>query len=913
MNHSSAYNYSNFSYIYYNAYILSVHAVSATTQPPGTIAEDVDDTVATRQVMNQDNQVDMQTNASPTQTSLTLNTSADAPPIPICIVPPPEVTQMVPQTTVSNPPESSVSGSSVGYPPSMEFEAPTSCEPIQQVMNQDNQFDIQTNTSPSQTSLRLNTSADVPPIPICVDSPPEVTQMVPQAAVSNLPESVSASSVDYPPSMEFEAPTSCEPIPTGYQLKLPAGHEIRDYQRELAGPGIRGENYIFVAPTGSGKTLVTAIIIAEHLKKVQASGDIAKVVFLVHTKPLADQQCATLQSYVHGARVECVVGDSNGTIKNALTQCEIVVCTTGKFLNELSRDMVSLALPSEAQTDKTKITLVVMDECHHARKSSFQAQVMFHYISRKVEDPSAQLPQIVGLTASPGAGDNPNLDTTKTIDHLVNLCALLDATSGIVTVQQNVANLERFVRKPTLSQEIVSNRSQSERFVCLIEEEMIKLEQDTPLKTSFPKWSQNYETVACQAKQPLELSTNPKFRDQISTLKLLVCYCQALKIYMDLRQEDAIKVLEDFEDLPDEDHNSTKHEQTLKKGLHTLTTKLNTLQPVENPLLQRAKECINEQFQNTPKSRGVFFVHTKRHAFAVCKWLQSLHYNFLQPIVITGHGDSGMTQSSQQDAMKNFRSGNNNILVSTSVAEEGLDVPACNFVIRFQHVSNEIATAQTQGRARAEESEVITILSSDSSMNMKEIQNSERLELVNKIIKNNWFPNGKILHEKLIKQQKLVIHKRNIKELVRAQRRRLQSRSGDGGKIKLRCKKCKTIACFGSDIFTAEGSSHHVVPGEDIKDKLVEKPHHKPVQLYESVIKTHKIYCKDCDTDWGIMCIWPVEGFKFPVLKCKSFVFQDGNGRLFPVAQWSKAPFEPLPLDVWIAEHSQSPDEALTN
>ena len=63
--------------------------------------------------------------------------------------------------------------------------------------------------------------------------------------------------------MECEA-LSCEPIPTGYQLKLPEGYEIQDYQQELAEPGIRGENYLFVAPTGSGKTLVTAIIIAEH-------------------------------------------------------------------------------------------------------------------------------------------------------------------------------------------------------------------------------------------------------------------------------------------------------------------------------------------------------------------------------------------------------------------------------------------------------------------------------------------------------------------------------------------------------------------------------------------------------------------------------------------------------------------------
>ncbi len=51
------------------------------------------------------------------------------------------------------------------------------------------------------------------------------------------------------------------------------------------------------------------------------------------------------------------VSDSIGTIKDALTQCEIVVGTIGKFLDELNHDKVGLALPSEARTNKTKITL----------------------------------------------------------------------------------------------------------------------------------------------------------------------------------------------------------------------------------------------------------------------------------------------------------------------------------------------------------------------------------------------------------------------------------------------------------------------------------------------------------------------------------------------------------------------------
>ncbi len=742
------------------------------------------------------------------------------------------------------------------------------------------------------------------------DPPTEVTQNTcedipsPSESITTL---ATSSSVEYSSSMDCDTSTRCEPtMPVGYQLKKLVP---RAYQQELAKPGIEGKNCIIVAPTGSGKTLVAAIIITEHLKKLQASDDVddvAKVVFLVHTKPLADQQCKVLQEYIEGARVECIVGDSIGTIRDALTENDIVVCTTGKYLDELDRDMVTLVSRSHTHTEseKSRITLLVMDECHHARKASAQAKVMHHYITHKHKDPSALFPQVVGLTASPGAGDNQNLDTTKTIDHLVNLCALLDATSGIVTVKENMSSLEQVVKNPELNRELVTKRRESEGYIRLIEEQMEKLEAYALLKSnSFPKSSQQYETNLYQKKQPLELSTNEKFRDQISTLNLLICYSRALNIYMDLRQEDSLKVLHDFNDLPDRDITLTEHEQKLKLSLNALKSKLEVLSPVENPLLLKAKEVINAQFQKDPKSLGVFFVHTKRHAFAVCKWLQSFN-DISKPIVITGHSrDNGMTQADQEDAMEKFRNGDCNILVATSVAEEGLDVPACNFVIRFQHVTNEIASTQTQGRARAEESEVSLILSSDSAMNMKEIQNSERLELVNKIVECDWIPSGKNLVEKLRKRQDAII--RNI-EITKFFKEHLKRPSGEGKKFKLRCKKCKEVACSGSDIFTIEDTSHHVVPGDGIRNKLVKKPHHKPGQIYASIIKTHKIYCENCDADWGVMCTWPVEGYEFPILKCAKFLFEMESGHPMSISQWSKAPFEVFPLEVWIAEQNDT-------
>lgn len=51
-------------------------------------------------------------------------------------------------------------------------------------------------------------------------------------------------------------------------------------------------------------------------------------------------------------------------------------------------------------------------------------------------------------------------------------------------------------------------------------------------------------------------------------------------------------------------------------------------------------------------------------------------------------------QNEQKEVISKFRTGKINLLIATTVAEEGLDIKECNIIIRYGLVTNEIAMIQ---------------------------------------------------------------------------------------------------------------------------------------------------------------------------------------------------------------------------
>lgn len=86
-----------------------------------------------------------------------------------------------------------------------------------------------------------------------------------------------------------------------------------------------------------------------------------------------------------------------------------------------------------------------------------------------------------------------------------------------------------------------------------------------------------------------------------------------------------------------------------------------------------------------------------------------------------------LNRESQEDTIADFKIGEKNLIVSTSVAEEGIDIQACGSVIRWDPPPNMASWAQSRGRARRQRS-TFTMMFEDGSKNQKDVAKWENLE-----------------------------------------------------------------------------------------------------------------------------------------------------------------------------------------
>ncbi|GMH46000.1 hypothetical protein BSKO_13964 [Bryopsis sp. KO-2023] len=137
--------------------------------------------------------------------------------------------------------------------------------------------------------------------------------------------------------------------------------------------------------------------------------------------------------------------------------------------------------------------------------------------------------------------------------------------------------------------------------------------------------------------------------------------------------------------------------------------------------------------------RGMIFVEQTISAVVLEQMIRSIpeltqHFRCQS---LTGHGGSvmstAMEDKHQRRIVKLFRDGEVNLLISTSVAEEGLDITDCRLVVRFDLPKTEAAYIQSRGRARRMNSMYIMFVERNNAEMMAQIN---RLQAAEESMKN---------------------------------------------------------------------------------------------------------------------------------------------------------------------------------
>ena len=116
--------------------------------------------------------------------------------------------------------------------------------------------------------------------------------------------------------------------------------------------------------------------------------------------------------------------------------------------------------------------------------------------------------------------------------------------------------------------------------------------------------------------------------------------------------------------------------------------------------MDKVKELVKEQIDLNPNSRIIVFASLRDSVRSISISLNGI--NGVNAIPFVGQssreGDDGMTQKQQISTLNKFREGELNVLVATSVGEEGLDIPSADRVVFYEPVASEIRTIQRRGR-----------------------------------------------------------------------------------------------------------------------------------------------------------------------------------------------------------------------
>ncbi|KAI0097378.1 hypothetical protein GGR51DRAFT_553131 [Nemania sp. FL0031] len=479
----------------------------------------------------------------------------------------------------------------------------------------------------------------------------------------------------------------------------------REYQTELF-ERAKERNIIAVLDTGTGKTLIAALllrhIIEQELDDRRAGQAHRLAFFLVDKVALVHQQYRVLEANLDFP-MDSFTGDSGGAIytrdfwNQTVEKKTVIVCTAEVLHQCLSHSFIRME-----QTN-----LLIFDEAHHAKRNHPYARIVKDFYAT-LEKGNSKRPRVLGMTASP-------VDA-KTNVHVAaaQLEGLLHCE--IATVNDPTVFTRAAINKP--SEGFIEYQNMNIPFETVLWQRLHQLVGQNRVFTRLFTYSRDCTTelgrwaadrvwrlwLTKEEADKIEARTERDF-SQMDFLRPMTA--------LDVERGAIEAVRQAYQLMKDHDFSELKFDQ-----FHLSHKLLKLIQHLDENFDPEKDKCVvfAEQRLTVALLADIF----QQPSLS----LQGYRAGRFMGSPSTNHGDLSMTLAEQKSTIKKFRSGELNCLFATSAGEEGIDIPDCNIVIRFDLYKTVIQYIQSRGRARRVDSKFYQMI---------EVRNQAHRQLVTEI------------------------------------------------------------------------------------------------------------------------------------------------------------------------------------
>jgi Fanconi anemia group M protein len=482
----------------------------------------------------------------------------------------------------------------------------------------------------------------------------------------------------------------------------------------------KDKNSLIVLPTSLGKTVISALICAEILYNYKQS----RILIMAPTRPLVLQHLLSFSSFlkVLDDQKILVTGKISPSTRKMVWDnktIKLIFATPEVIRNDLNESRLNLK----------DFGLIVFDEAHRAIKD-----YAYTLISKKYMEQSSN-PLIVAMTASPGSDKNriQQICNNLYIEHIEYRneedTDVKPYVNPIELKWEFLELSEKYRQIILLFKSMLQEKLRWLIFRGLIKKNNIDYVFKRDLLELAEILQRNLKFTLNEEKGPLYLA----LLNQSAALSLMYCieliesqgpfslktFIKRMEssegkahslILKDPRMKDIFKLLE----------NVTEHPKLIYILDLCKKEKLDT----------SANKKPNVLLNDSMSSQILIFSHYRDTATHIVDELNKTGIKSFRFVgQSTRDNDIGMNQNEQSVILDSFRKKEFNVLVATSIAEEGLDIPEVKLVIFYEPVASEIRHIQRKGRTGRKSSGNVIILAAKDTVDMRILfANKRRIE-----------------------------------------------------------------------------------------------------------------------------------------------------------------------------------------